>query len=673
VLERSALSQIQFSQREDAAHVLFRDYETRGVLELGKVGVHRYAADPRTEVLCCAFAVDDQPVKLWTPGDAIPAEFREAASTPDWIAVAHNATFETAIEELLLASRYGWPLIPVERQRCTLAMASALALPGKLEKLADVLELSQRKDVAGHRLMLAMSKPRRARKGENADQVHWFDDHERLQRLYAYCMADIEVERELFLQLHPLSASEHAIWCLDASINARGFYLDQQLATAAKKLATAAAPEIDTELAEVTGGAVAGVNQIARFQVWLRTQGCILDSLDKKSVAKLLKDELPPQVRRALELRQDGGQAAVKKIVALLDRVGSGGRVRGSFIYHKASTGRWAGTGPQPQNLKRPEIEDVEAAITAVATGDYEHVRSVYPRVLSLLGDLGRSLICAAPGYILIGADFGAIESRVLAWVAGEEWKLEAYRRYDATRDPRDEPYCILAARMLKLPEGSITRGTRERIFGKTGDLACGYQGGEKAIEKFAPGMFSLAEREKIKTEWRAAHPAVCKFWYAVDHAAWTAVQQRGRIVSCGPVAFKCCGNFLFLKLPSGRKLAYPFVRPKLLDPQHGAVVFADSSDGQFRDCRNGGGAYGGMWVENVVSGIARDLLAEAMLRIETAGFPIVLHVHDEIVCEMPAGFGSTEEFTRLMTQRPSWAPDMPIAASAWTGPRYCK
>jgi DNA polymerase len=673
MLERSVLSKIQFRRRDDAAHVLFRDYETRGVLPLEKVGVHRYAADAQTEVLCCAFAVDDQPVKLWTPGDAIPVEFHEAACDPNWLVVAHNASFEIAIEELLLGSRYGWPLIPLKRQRCTLAMASAIALPGKLQKLADILELSHRKDVAGHRLMLAMSKPRRARKGENADQVHWFEDHERLQRLHAYCMADIEVERELYAHLLPLSLSEQAIWCLDACINSRGFYLDQQLATAAKNLAAAAAPEIDTELAEITGGAVTAVNQIARFQAWLQTQGCILDSLDKKSVAKLLKNELPPQVRRALELRQDGGQAAVKKIVALLDRVGSGGRVRGSFSYHKASTGRWAGTGPQPQNLKRPEIEDVEAAITTVATGDYDHVRSLYPHVLSLLGDLGRSLICAAPGHVLIGADFGAIESRVLAWVAGEEWKLEAYRRYDATRDPRDEPYCVLAARMLHLPEGSVTRGARERAFGKTGDLACGYQGGEKAIEKFASGMFSLAEREKIKTEWRAAHPAVCKFWYAVDHAAWTAVQQRGRIVSCGPVVFKCCGNFLFLKLPSGRKLAYPFARPKLLDPQHGAVVFSDSSDGQFRDCRNGDGAYGGMWVENIVSGIARDLLAEAMVRIESAGYPIVLHVHDEIVAEVPEDFSSTEEFTCLMTQRPSWALNLPIAASAWTGSRYCK
>jgi DNA polymerase len=672
MLERPAPA-LQLDRRDDAVHLLHRDYEGRGVLSLPKVGAHRYAADARTQILCCAYAVDNEPVKLWMPGDAIPAEFREAADNPSWLAVAHNAGFEMAVETSLLAPRYGWPLIPLSRQRCTLAMASALALPSKLEKLADVLELAQRKDVAGHRLMLAMSKPRRAHKDEDPGGIYWFEDQERLQRLYAYCVNDVEVERELYQHLQPLSPTEQTIWSLGERINNCGFYLDQTLAHAAQKLAAAAAPEIDAELAEITGGAVTSINQIARLQAWLREQGCSTESLDKKSVAILLKTESTPPVQRVLELRQDGGQAAVKKITALLNRVGSGGRIRGAFQYHKASTGRWAGTGPQPQNLKRPEIDDVEAAIAAVSTGDYDRVRSLYPRVLSLLGDLGRSLICAAPGHVLIGADFGAIESRVLAWVAGEQWKLEAYRRYDATRDPRDEPYCILAARILHLPEGSVIPGTRERAFGKTGDLACGYQGGQKAIEKFAPGMFSEEERNRIKTEWRAAHPAVCKFWYAIDQAGWNAVQQRGRVVSCGPAAFKCYGNFLFLKLPSGRKLAYPFARSKLLDPQHGAVVFADSSDGQFRECRNGDGAYAGLWTENVVSGIARDLLAEAMLRIEAAGYPIVLHVHDEIVAEVPDNFGSTEEFTRLMTQRPSWALDLPIAASAWTGKRYCK
>jgi DNA polymerase bacteriophage-type len=673
MLERSAPSQQQLDRRDTVHHVLYRDYETRSVLQLNKVGVHRFAADPRTSVLCCGYCVDDEPVKLWTPGDAVPAEFHEASVNPSWIAVAHNAAFEMAIEELLLAKRFGWPTIPIERQRCTFAMASASALPGRLEKLADVLELLRRKDAAGHRLMLAMSKPRRARKGEDPSKTYWLDDRERLQRLHDYCVGDVESERELYAYLQPLSPTEQSVWELDFRINSRGFYLDRALAVAAQKLAAAAAPEIDTELAEITGGAVDGVNQIARLRAWLQEQGCNVDSLDKKSVEALLKTDLPPKIQRALELRQDGGQAAVKKITALLDRAGSEGRVRGSFVYHKASTGRWAGAGPQPQNLKRPEIDDVEAAIAAVSTGDYNHVRSLYPRVLSLLGDLGRSLIRAAHGHVFIGGDLSSIESRTLAWSANETWKLDSYRRYDATQDPRDEPYCATACKIFRVPDGSFTKESPERQVGKTCDLAFGYSGGLKAWRKFEPDRFSDAEVEQFKSEWRAAHPAVVKFWYAIDRAAWTAVQQRGRVVICGPVAFKCNGNFLFLKLPSGRKLAYPFARTKQLDPRHGAVVFADSSDGQFRECRGGAGAYAGLWVENIVSGIARDLLAEAMLRIDTAGYPIVLHVHDEVVAEVALGSGSTEEFTRLMTRQPSWALDLPIAAKAWRGERYCK
>ena len=679
MLERTT-SASRFDQRIDAVHTLHRDFETRSRAVLKKVGALKYAADPSTEVVFIAFAVDDGPVQLWRgsvpsgrQSDPVPPEFIEAASNPNWVVCAHNDPFETAIEQHILGPRFAFPLVPLERHRCTQAAALALGLPAKLGRLAEVLEFANRKDAAGERLMHQMSKPRRRRKDEDPNGIYWFEDEKRLKRWGEYCRQDVEVEREAHNYLPLLSPTEQTIWELDASVNAWGFYLDQQLALAAQKLAAAAVPEIDAELTEVTSGAVTGVNQIAKLQAWLQVQGCNVNSLDKRSVATLLKTDLPPNVQRALELRQDGGQAAVKKIAALLERVGSDGRVRGSFQYHKASTGRWAGSGPQPQNLKRPEVDDVDAAIAAVSTGDYEHVSSLYPRVLSLLGDLGRSLVSAAPGHVLIGADFGAIESRILGWIAGEEWKLEAYRRYDATRDPRDEPYCVLAGRILHLPEGTVTPGSRERTFGKTGDLACGYQGGENAIEKFAPGVFSLAEREEIKREWRAAHPAVVRYWYAIDRAAWEAVQRRGRVVACGRVAFKCSGNFLLLKLPSGRKLAYPFARPKLLDPEHGAVVFADSSDGQFRDCRNGNGAYGGVWTENIVSGIARDLLAEAMLRIEAAGYAITMHIHDELVCEVPAGFGSTEEFTRLMTQRPGWALDLPIAASAWIGPRYCK
>ena len=547
-------------------------------------------------------------------------------------------------------------------------------MPARLSAAADALELTNRKDAAGERLMHQMSKPRKPRKGEDPAGAYWFDDQDRLDRLYSYCQQDVEVERELHDRLPPLSPAEQALWVLSCRINERGFHVDRRFAEAARRIAQAAAPEIDAELAELTGGAVTGINQVARMLQWLQQQGCTAQKLDRKAIEKLLDaEELPPPVRRVLELRLGGAQAAVKKIDALLARAGDDDRVRGAFRYHGAATGRWAGEGFQPQNLKRPVVEDLDAAIAAVATGDYAHVKKLYPRPLVVVGDCSRSMICAAPGHVLIGADFSAIESRVLAWVAGEDWKLDAYRRFDATRDPRDEPYCETACKIFGVPSGTYTKDSPERSVGKTCDLAFGYMGGLNAWRKFEPDKFTDAEVETFKAEWRAAHPATVKFWYDIDRAAVLAVRERGQIVRCGRIDLKCTGAFLQLKLPSGRKISYP--QPRIIEDERGKhrVVFADNAAGQFVDCRHGQGAYGGLWTENIVSGIARDLLAEAMLRIEAAGYPIVLHVHDEIVCEVPIGFGSTEEFTRLMTRKPAWALELPIAASAWTGPRYCK
>lgn len=657
-----------------AHHVLHRDYETRGVLQLQNVGPWKYAADNRTEVLCCTFCVDDGPVKLWLPGDPVPPEFLEAARDPGWWVCAHNAQFELAIEHLIMRRRHGWPKISLRQQRCTMAAALALALPAKLELVVEALELQHQKDRAGQRLMVMMSKPRHPRKDEDPEGSYWFEDEDRRLRLYEYCRRDVEIERELYQQLRPLPPEEQQLWLLDLRINARGFYIDRDLAAAARAVAQAAAPELNAELAQLTGGAVTSINQIARLKLWLAQQGCITDTLDKTGIENLLVvDNLALAVHRALELRQSGAQAAAKKIDALLARCDRDRRIRGTLRYHGASTGRWAGNGVQPQNLKRPQIEDVDAAVAAIGTGDYTHVRKLYPKPLAVIGDISRSIICAAPGHKLIGADFSSIESRVLAWISDEAWKLDSYRRFDATQDPRDEPYCITACKIFRVPDGTFNAESSERKVGKTCDLAFGYQGGLNAWRKFEPDRFSDAEVQQFKLEWRAAHPAIKHFWYAIDRATWQAVRQREDVIRCRRLLLKCTGMFLFIKLPSGRKLAYPFPRIEVEDLEHEVVVFKDASSGQWRDCRGGNGAYGGLWTENIVSAISRDLLAAALIRLERAGYRVVLHVHDEIISEMPIGFGSTEEFTKLMTVSPSWAVGLPISAKAWCGPRFCK
>jgi DNA polymerase len=272
-----------------------RDIETRSQASLKKVGAHKYATDPSTQVLCVAHAVDNDPVQLWRPGDPIPPEFIEAAANRAWVVVAHNDAFETAIEQHVLAPRYGWPLVSIERHRCTMAAALATGLPARLGAVADALELTNRKDAAGERLMRQMSRPRKPRKDEDPTKVYWFDDQERLDRLGGYCQQDVEVTRELHGRLAPLTPAEQAVWVLSCQISTRGFCVDRQFAEAARKIAQAAAPEIDQELADITGGAVTGINQIARLLTWLQQQSCTGTKIAKRSSGSSTRKTCPRQ------------------------------------------------------------------------------------------------------------------------------------------------------------------------------------------------------------------------------------------------------------------------------------------------------------------------------------------------------------------------------------------
>ena len=674
--------------------LVVRDIETRSTVDLPDVGEDIYAKHPTTEVLSYGYCVDDGPLKMWHPDhEPVPKAFLNGAT---W--VAHNARFEIAIERNILVPRYGFPTIPMERQRCTMAMVHAVALQGGLDKVGKVLtNLKNKKDAAGTRLMMKLSKPRKPRKGEDPDGIYWWDDPEEYVRLDDYCMKDVAVTREIYEIVPDLSDDEQLVWLLDQRINDYGFYLDRKLALAARKIAAEANPLINEELAAITNGVITAFTQVPRITKWVGDQ-IGKTTLGKAVIEELLTRDLPSHVRRVLELRLLGAQAAVAKVDALLQRCGADGRVRGSFVYHAAGPGRWSSRGAQVHNLKRPMTKDLEKAIEIIGSGDFARARSMYKNPLSVIGDCIRGMIIAAPGHTLIGGDFSGIEARVTAWVAGEESKLEVFRKYDAGEGP--DPYIIFAAVVFGLnrPDdlaeayaAEDPKAREQRQVGKAGELAFGFQGGVKAFRRFLPANLSTnftdKEIEVIRDKWRETHPRVKSFWYASKNAIECAVQSENELkrIRKGCAIEIWCDEApaLHILLPSGRCLIYPKSRFTYISPGNRSivnqgeegdpkgVVFMDNASGAWRPTR----MYGGLATENIVQAIARDLLAEAMLRIDAAGYKIITHVHDECVIEVPIKDAERIKpiFTELMMQSPSWAEGLPIVVNSWVNRRYTK
>jgi hypothetical protein len=620
-------------------------------------------------VWCCAYAVDDGPVQLWIPGQPIPEVFFTAARDPSWLIAAHNDAFERAIEERILAPRYGWPIVPIERHRCTMAQASAAALPAKLKTVAEVLELSARKDDDGARLMQMMARPRKPRPGEDPNGIYWHDEPEKLEKLYAYCRQDIEVERELYHRLPPLTDAEQAVWVHDVAINQRGFHTDGALLQAASTIAADAGAAVQAELVKITAGALTSTDQVTALLAWLGDHGCEVKDVRKPTLRHALRrKDIDRVARRVIELRLGAAHAAAAKVDTLLAwRDAGDGRVRGTLRFHGAGTGRWTGSGPQPQNFKR-DADGMAAKVAAVSTGDVAHVAALYPQPLEVVGDIARAMICAAPGHRLLIGDFSGVESRVLAHVSGQQSKLDQWSKFDRTGDPKDDPYCQLGIGCGQ-PEDTA------RSIGKTADLAFGYMGGPGAWDRLAPDddASSDADKRRYQQTWRRLHPATVKFWRDINRAAIQAVRKPGDTFTCRQLTFVCDGDFLRITLPSGRALSYPSPRIGSDKYDNSIVIFKDATGGKFVDCRFGQGAYGGLWAENIVQAVSRDLLAAAMQRLEAAGYPVVLHVHDEIVCEAPIDFGSVEEFQRILTAAPHWADGLPIAAKVRNGARFAK
>jgi hypothetical protein len=560
-----------------AKRLLFRDFETRSAVDLTRAGAWRYAADPTTQVICVGYAIDAEPVQIWRPGQPIPEVFLAAAHDSRWLTVAHNAQFEYAIEQCVLGPRHGWPLVPLARQRCTMAMARVAALPGALDNVTAALNLPHRKDQAGARLMRQMARPRSI--DASTGRAIWIEDAEALERLYAYCARDVDTTRALFERLPSLSDDEQALWALDAEINQRGFRVDVELAKAARDLVRREQAAINTEIAALTNGAITSAGQVAKITDFVRERGHQLAGLTKPLVFAVLARGQPDEdVRRLLELRCEGARASVRKLDALLASVDTDSRVRGTLLYHAAAPGRWSGRGFQPQNLKRPETEDIAGAVAAVLAGDLDGVCEL-GSPLSIIGDVMRSMICAASGRVLIAGDFSAIESRVLAWLAGEAWKLNGYRAFDRTADPALEPYCITASRILRRAVTPDDEAGRQ--VGKTADLALGFGGALGAWRRFDADEHTDQEINGFVQRWRQSHPTTTRFWRRLESTAKRAIRigERGTL---GNLAFELESGTLRIVLPSGRAISYP-------EAQIVPGKFAGTTQIMFKDNAHGG------------------------------------------------------------------------------------
>lgn len=695
------------------------DFETRSVIDLKKSGLHVYVSHPSTDALCLGYAIDNGPVKLWKLGNPGPLDLMQAVHSGIMVC-AHNANFEFMIWNFVCYKKYGWPSLKLNQLDCTMVRAYNMGLPGTLENASNAVGLNVKKDMAGHRIMLQLCKPRSF---DNYEDPIWWDPKKperridipaKYERLYEYCKQDVEVERKLDRRLLALSEKERKIWHLDQKINYRGVYCDTKIVEKAIEIVSIEKRRLDKELREVTNNYVGTCNSSASLKDWINTFNIyggevyekdgpmvnykedgqtkqrlqykkgelkIVQAVDKEHVKDLLElDHLPEPVRAALEIRKEAAKSSTAKLKKMIEGASSDNRIRGCFQYYgAASTGRWAGRRIQLQNLKRPSIKQNEIEDIISLIGEQRPLRETiqmidlfYSSPMSRISDCLRAMLKAGPGKKLIAVDFAAIEGRVLAWLAGQEDILNVFRSHGKI-------YEHTACQIYNLKNiDEVTKG--QRLIGKVATLALGYQGGVKAFHSMGKNYLVKVEdslAEKIKSQWRLKNHAIVSYWYALENAAISATKNEGQKFACGPkdrrVIFLKKGSFLFCKLPSERTICYPYPKMKLVDTPWNEKKVALTYKGEELYHFVTKVAYGGLLAENITQAVARDLLVDAMFRFEKAGYPIVMHVHDEIVSEVDKSFGSCQEAEKIMKIVPKWAKDLPIDVEGWEGERYRK
>lgn len=641
------------------------DLETRSLADLRATGVHRYAEDPSTEVLCVAYALNDGPVKVWRSlTDPVPQDLLDYAFSQTYFK-AWNAQFERTIWNTVLRPRFGLPNLRPQRWVCSMAMGRAAGLPGSLEDAAIALGLQEQKDKEGSRLMLQMTKPR------SLDPLTWWEDEDRLTRLEAYCAQDVVVEREIWNRLPPaMNRRERSIWLADQTINDRGVRLDLPLITACTEIARKEQRRLSRSLHRVTDGAVPSITRIEDLKAWLTPRvGREVPSLDKAMMDELLADDtLPMDARWAIQIRQEAAKSSVRKLEAMLKAVGRLDRVRGLLQYFGASTGRWAGRLVQPQNFPRGAVKVTAPVLDALMTGD-PMVVARHGSPLEVVSSALRGTLIAAPGKVFYVADYAQIEARVVAWLAGQSDLLRLF----ATGG---KVYEVMAAAIFRVPVDEVTPDQRQ--VGKMAVLGCGFQMGAK---RFAEQAGISEELAAVAVEsYRVQNHRIRQFWWSLQDTALEVVTKglTSRLEvpgTGGKVAFRIHGQWLAMDLPSGRSLWYygPRVTMRTVpwseEPRPSVQVMAMNSYTRKWEASD---MYGGLWCENATQAVARDLMADAILRLEAKAIPVLLTVHDEIIAEAPPT-ESVETFVNLLSEVPSWAEGCPVKAEGWSGTRYRK
>lgn len=683
---------------------VYLDIESRSQIDLRKVGVYVYAEHPTTEILMVCYQLDRGAVQTWIPfwGAPMPADLAAALTRPETRLVAHNASFERIMLSGPAGRRIGMParLRNVALWDCTAARAACFGLPRTLQGACSASGVAAEKDAEGHRLMLQMCKPRKARKAEPPG-VYWHDDDARMLRLAEYCARDVVAEVAIFDKLPDLPPAEREAWELTEEANDFGIAVDTALLIRIALLVEEAVADVDARISAATGGAVPRVSDHAALTRWLLTQGIddqITDTAGKTSIGKAVvaalieESDLDPFVRSVLCMRRDGGGAASKKWHAILHRMSDDGRIRGALVYcGAASTGRWSSRGAQLQNMPRGGNVDTEAAIRDVLDGaDMATLDFIHGPVLIMAADLLRPAFVSTPDAWLARADYSQIEARVLAWMAGAEWKLDAFRAYDAGTGP--DLYKVAAAGIYRVALADVTKAQRQ--IGKVGELALGFQGGAGAFLAMAKGygvVIPREEAETIKVAWRETNPEAPIFWRALNDKAvecmlgppgrWHPVEAGLDGGHATGIAFCHNRETMAMRLPSGRSILYwsPKIRdvPMPWGGYHPTVQYR-AEDSVTKQWWNFTG-YGGLFCENAVQGMARDIQRDSMRRARHVdGLHCVLTVHDEGIFEASKRLFPTREVAagavaRLALTPCLWAPGLPVAVDASAGPRYVK